>query len=91
MSLIPPANLSLAMCRIRGIMEGMIVADITQYLPVREVAKLLKRNPRTIQRYVAKGYLKAEMIAGRLVIERSQLTSFRYPEPGNPLLKKRNT
>lgn len=67
------------------------MADIKQYLPVREVAKILRRNPRTIQRYVAKGYLRAERIGGRLLIEKQQLVSFTYPEPGNPTLKRRNS
>jgi len=70
-------------------MGDMSVADITQYLPVKEVARILRRTPRTIQRYVAKGYLRAEMIAGRLVIEQSQLDNFLPPEPGNPNLKRR--
>ena len=91
MSLSPPAIFQLAICRTSDRMEDMSVADIKQYLPVREVAKLLERDPRTVQRYVAKGYLKAERIAGRLVIDRSQLRSFRHPEPGNPLLRKRKS
>jgi len=70
-------------------MEELHVADIKQYLPVREVARILNRNPRTIQRYVSQGYLRAEWIAGRLVISRHQLDTFRHPEPGNPLLKIR--
>lgn len=63
--------------------------DLSRYLPVRDVAKLLRRTPRTIHRYVARGYLKGEWIVGRIMIERGQLDGFVYPEPGNPLLKRR--
>ncbi len=68
----------------------MGVADIKSYIPVKEAARILSRDPRTVQRYVAKGYLHAERIAGRLLINRDELYHFTPPEPGNPLLKRRN-
>jgi excisionase family DNA binding protein len=66
----------------------MSMAELRDYLTIPQVAKLLRRDQATVNRYIKKGYLQAERIAGRYLIERSQLATFEHPQPGNPNLKR---
>ncbi len=68
----------------------MYVADLKDYLTIPQVARVLRRDQSTVNRYIKKGYLKAERLGGRYLIEKSQLASFVPPEPGNPSLKRQN-
>jgi len=64
------------------------VAELKDYLTVRQVARALKRDKSSVIRYIQKGYLRAERLAGRYLIERTQLMDFVPPRPGNPNFKK---
>lgn len=65
------------------------MADLKEYVTIPQAAKILRRDQSTVNRYIKKGYLKAEFIAGRYLIDRSQLSGFVHPEPGNPTFKRR--
>jgi len=66
------------------------VAELKEYITIPQAAKILRRDQSTVNRYIKKGYLRAEVVAGRYLIERSQLSGFIHPEPGNPAFKRRN-
>ncbi len=66
----------------------MTVAEIKDYVTVAQAAKTLGVDRRTILRYIRKGYLRAERVGRLYVIEKSHLTTFVKPKPGNPLLRR---
>ena len=66
----------------------MIVAELKEYLTIPQVARILRRDQSTVNRYIKKGYLRAERVAGRYLVERSQLSSFVLPQPGNPNFRR---
>jgi excisionase family DNA binding protein len=55
-----------------------------QFISVREAARLLGVEPRSITRYCASGRLKAARMLGRWIIPDDALAAFERPPNGRP-------
>ena len=51
------------------------------YYSAAEVAASVRRSERTIQRWIARGLLRARRIAGRVVVERAEVERLLHGTP----------
>ncbi len=69
----------------------MKVADIKEYVTVREAAKIIGRSLRQTYQYIQDRRLPAICLGPqRYLILRSDAQNFVPPPRGNPLLRRRN-
>ena len=67
----------------------MSVAELQDYLLLKEAAELIGRSRRQVAQYVQDGRLPAVFRGGRYFVLRSHAASFSPPPRGNPNFRRR--
>lgn len=65
------------------------MADITQYLTLKEAAQKLRRSHSTVARYTRQGLLPSVRKGVQTLIEADAIERFIPPKRGNPNLNRR--
>jgi excisionase family DNA binding protein len=68
-----------------------VVAELKDYVSVKEAAELTGRSRRQVAQYVKDRRLAAIFVAGRYFVLRADALNFSPPPRGNAAFRRRNT